>query len=114
MSSNETKAHRRPYTFGPLYDLLIKHFPGHHSKPGQLAVQKFAGDMGYAHETIYKAIRQTGDLKIGVALSILQLSREDDDAIPLCWEDLTCFTLPEFDVYSREKATDDEMDDLLS
>lgn len=119
MSSTDRKQHRRPYTFGPLYDLLLEHFPGHHSKPGQLAVQKFANGLGYAHETIYKAIRQTDNLKVGVALSVLRFSREDPDALPLFWEDLAKYTLPEFEQFTRSAEPEgtespEDVDDLLS
>ncbi|AIT13315.1 hypothetical protein DSS3P1_80 [Ruegeria phage DSS3-P1] len=68
--------------------------------------------MGYAHETIYKAVRQREPLKIGVALNIIKLSHENQDAVALYWDDLVSFILPEFASYSRPKS--DDISDLLA
>ena len=105
---------RRPYSFGPFYDFLMHHFPEHRSQQNVFDVPGFAAEMGYAHETIYKAIRQREPLKIGVALNILKLSRTASGAKPIYWEDLISFILPDYDEYRREgPALDSDISNLL-
>lgn len=104
---------RRPRTFGPLYDFLSARFPGYRSALNVFDIPRFAAEMGYAHETLYKAVRSGGLLKIGVALSVIQLSRETDESPDLHWEDLVPFILPEYDTY-RADAPAGDVDDLLS
>jgi len=100
-SETPTPTKRRPYSFGPFYDFLMHHFPEHRSQQNVFDVPGFAAEMGYAHETIYKAIRQREPLKIGVALSILKLSRTAKGATPIYWDDLISFILPEYEEFRR-------------
>jgi hypothetical protein len=111
-SKTFTGTPRRPYSFGPLYDMLVEHFPAHRSKQNVFDIPGIARDMGYAHETIYKAVREREPLKIGVALNLLKLSHENQDSKPLFWDDLLPFILPEFDNYSRPEG-DDDISELL-
>jgi hypothetical protein len=115
MPSNETTmTPRRPYSFGPLYDFLSEQFPDYRSKQNVFDVRRFAKDMGYAPETIYKAVRQRELLKIGVALNILKLS-ENQPGKSLTWGDLIEYILPEYEDYKDAKVnTSDDTDDLLS
>lgn len=113
-SDSPARKPRRPYSFGPLYDLLETHFPDHRSKHKVFDIPGFARDMGYAHETIYKAVRQNEPLKMGVALSILKLSHENQGAKPLFWDDLLPHMLPEFETYQRPSSgAADDFSDLL-
>lgn len=114
-SAKPVKQSRRPYTFGPLYDFLSARFPEQRSKQNVFDIPGFAAELGYAHETLYKAVRQHAPLKIGVALSILKLSRENQHATPIYWDDLIEYMLPEFETYSRSSdKTEDDIDDLLA
>jgi len=99
---------RRPYTFGPLYDLLKTHFPDHRSPQGLLDIPRLARDMGFAHETIYRAVRGNaeagypdGMLKIPVALQIIRFSHENHPEEPIYWTDLLPFVLPFHDKFSN-------------
>lgn len=109
-SDNKKLAPRRPYTFGPLYDLLVERFPGFRSKQNVFDVPGFARELGVSHETGYKIVRQQEPLKISAALRLLALSRTNRAVRPLYYQDLLEYILPEFETYSRN---DDEVDELL-
>jgi hypothetical protein len=115
-ATEATRTPRRPYSFGPLYDFLEAQFPNYRSKQNVFDVRRFAKDMGYAPETIYKAVRQRELLKIGVALNILKLS-ENQPGKSLTWGDLIEYILPEYEDYKEPKineADEYDDDDLLS
>ena len=87
---------RVPYTFGPLYDLLLERFPEHRSQQKVFDVPRLARDMGLAHETIYRCVRND-ELKISVAHKLLELSRNLFPENPLFWDDLLPFVLPDYE-----------------
>lgn len=64
---------RRPYSFGPLYDLLVEKFPNHRTVQGVFDVPGFARDLNRSHEAVYKAVRQNR-LTPDMARRIIELS----------------------------------------
>lgn len=112
MSSQTETTYARPgHSFGGLYNLLAKHFPGHRSQQRALGISQFAQAIGKAHETLYKAVREEKPLSVDVALRIIKLSRTDETAHPLYWEDLVPYTLPDYGNFSRE--AEQNVSDLL-
>jgi hypothetical protein len=101
---------RRPYSFGPLYDLLEERFPTHRSKQNVFDIPWLARDMGYAHETLYKAVRQRDPLKYTVALNLIKLSHENQGSLPIYWDDLLAYVLPDFAKYRRPESISDLLD----
>ena len=95
-------------SFGSLYALLAEHFPGHRSQQRALGISQFAKAIGRTHETVYRGVREEKPLSVDVAFRIIQLSRTDKSALPLCWEDLIPYTLPEFREYSRDAQAEVE------
>lgn len=85
---------------GKLYKLLERAFPEYRSKQGVLAIPLLADDLGYAHETLYRCVRDE-EIKVKVALKMLQFSHENQpEGNLLYWQDLAPFVLPEFDTFS--------------
>ncbi len=99
---------------GALYKLLEAHFPDHRSKQGHLDIARLARDLGYSHETLYRAIRGN-TMKPPVALRLLQFSAQLDEPLSprLFWEDLAPFVLPKFHDYSRPASNDPGVGDLV-
>lgn len=111
--SSETAAERarQRNSFGKLYDLLHLHFPDHRNAQGALNIPKLAKDMGFAHETIYRAVRGRPDqgfpegmLKVAVAEHIIRYSHENHPEQPIYWNDLIEFVLPHFEKFSDPLA----------
>lgn len=50
----------RPFSFGPLYDLLFTSFPEHRSSQGVFDVERFSKDMGVSKEAVYRFLRKNG------------------------------------------------------
>lgn len=103
------KATRRPASHGELHRLLVSTFPEHRTTQNVFDIPGFAGDLGYAHETLYKAVRQRDPLKLAVAFRIIKYSHTNQAATPLYWRDLVKFVLPGFAEYEKPS----EIADLL-
>jgi len=103
---------RPAHPFADLCDLMIKHFPEHKTDGGAFNVQGFAAQLGYASETVYKALRETQPLKMGVAHRVILLSHTNRGANPLYWADLVGYILPDYYEYARAEA-DTDLDTLL-
>lgn len=94
---------------GELYNLLERAFPEYRSKQDLLAIPQIADEVGFRHETIYKAVRHNATTP-NVALKLLELAHKNQPEAPrLHWEDLLRFVLPEFDTYSREVEAEDDL-----
>ena len=106
MSKSEKRA-VRAHTFGDLYDLLADHFPKCRTSRDGFDVQGLGRLLGYSNETMYKAVRETEPLKLGVAYRIVKVSHENQDANPIFWADLTRFVLPEYTRYAEPTDVDD-------
>lgn len=101
MSSNTPPARSRvPYSFGPLYDILVEYFPDHRSRQNVFDVPGLARDLGLSHETLYRCVRNS-EIKPRVALAVLALSHDRHPEQSLYWEDLAPFVLPDFKKFSR-------------
>ncbi len=92
------------HIYNDLYNLLMEYFPDHRTSGGFFDVPGFAKDLGLSHETVYRALRHDS-LKIRVALEILRLSHDRHPEMPLYWENLIRFALPEFKQYSDGSAS---------
>jgi hypothetical protein len=107
---------RRDHAFGDLYDLLFARFPHLKTDRNAFDVQAFAKIIGFANETVYKALREQGPLGTRVARRIILASRETKGAKPIYWCDLVEFILPDYALYAapEEAETPEEnLDDLL-
>ncbi|MFU1607368.1 hypothetical protein ACM25O_13365 [Sulfitobacter pontiacus] len=115
--SKAKKNPRREHVFGDLYEALSETFPDLQTERKTLNVQKFARVLGYSNETVYKALREFQPLSLGIALRIIEVSRENQRAKSLYWPDLLPFVLPGYPEYMApvEKAASAsvEVDDLL-
>lgn len=116
MTAHPSLPPRRPYSFGPLYDLLVEVFPNHRSKQNVFDVPGFAKDLGYSHEALYKAIRQRACLRQNLAIRIIQLSRTSAGSRPLYWSDLVGFVLDSWEELNEPVADSGipDLDDLLN
>ncbi len=65
----------RPYSFGPLYDLLMDRFPKHRSAQGVLDVPKLAKDIKRSHEGVYKWLREN-KITVDGAKRLVELSKD--------------------------------------
>ena len=106
MSVNANPLPRRPYSYGPLYDLLVETFPKHRSQQNVFDIPGFAIDIGYTHETLYKAVRQRRLMTPNVALQIIKFSRANPDAKALSWGDMLNFVLPEYTEHAEPADVD--------
>lgn len=105
--SNNNPLPFRPYSYGPLYDLLVETFPKHRSQQNVFDIPSFAADIGYTHETLYKAVRQRNLTTPNVALRIIEYSRTNQDATALSWADMVGFVLPKYPEFSEPADVDD-------
>lgn len=89
-----TETRRRPYSFGPLYDLLVEKFPNHRTVQGVFDVPGFARELGRSHEAVYKAVRGNR-LTADMARRVIELSEKytDDPKKRVTKHDLTDFLL---------------------
>lgn len=94
MSSD--KAMKPQHIYNELYSVLAEYFPDHRTPYGVFDVPGFVSDLGKSHETIYKALR-SDRLHLGVAHTILRFSRDRHPEMPLFWNDVIRFILPDFD-----------------
>ena len=101
MAAHENRP-RVPYTFGALYDLLLEYFPDHRTVQKVFDIPGLAKDLGLAHETIYRCVRENR-LKPGVAEKLLTFSRERHPEQALYWNDIARFVLPGFEEFTDHK-----------
>lgn len=111
MSSTDVKA---THIYNGLYKVLAEHFPDFRTKTNSFDVPGFAKGMKKSHETAYKALRRDS-LTLVIAESIIEFSRNCTGAIPLVWNDLLPFVLPNFEEFStlpgeNESPADDDFD----
>jgi hypothetical protein len=92
MSSATVKTN---HIYNGLYLVLADHFPAYRTKSNLFDVPGFAKAMGKSHETAYKALRKDS-MSVLIAVSIIEFSRSEADALPLVWSDLVPFVLPKF------------------
>ena len=101
-------------------DLFKNHFPTYRTQRGVLDIHGLARDMDLSHETIYRAIRQTTEIKRKIAERIVRFSHEDSRAVPLHYRDLLPFIFHDWNDWNAEDAAPrggagrEDVDDLLS
>lgn len=69
----------RPFSFGPLYDLLFEAFPAHRSVQGVLDVKRLAEDCEMTKEGAYKWLRDNKISPAG-ALKLVEAQRKHIEA----------------------------------
>ena len=89
----KTSAERRPYSFGPLYDLLVAHFPSFRTSQGVFDIPRLARDLSASHETVYRAVR-TDEVTVKFAVKLIRLSRATAGARELRRDHLLDFVFP--------------------
>lgn len=89
---------RRTHIYNQLYGVFLEYFPEHASSPGKLNVTGLAVDLGMSHETIYRCLRYD-DIKMNVAIDMMDFSRKRYPEMPLYWDVLLPYVLPEYEFY---------------
>lgn len=94
--------------------LLAAHFPNHRTSTNIFDVPGFAADLDFAHETLYKAIRQEREVSREVAGRIIQRSRTLPGAKPITYAQLLPFMFHDWKEHGRSSEAPEGIDDLLA
>ena len=82
-------------------NLLSAHFPTFRTGQDHLDIPGLARAMGFSPETVYRAVRQIGEIRMPIARAIVAFSHSEPGAVPLYLSALLPYICHDWQIYGE-------------